>query len=193
MRAKLYTLLGVGPTTGRRTRRRTLPAAFCTAIGAVLLVGDLGSAAAYASAPVGLVAAAGVASATSTAPTSAPAARTTSAPATTVPTTSPPATTVPTTAATTEPTTATTSVTTTTEPSTTTSTTASTTSTTKRRIVVGIAATRGIVATEQPSNAQSGWIAFGILLVVILGLAVAWWVHERRRERQAGGANKPVT
>ena len=48
------------------------------------------------------------------------------------------------------------------------------------------------MVTEQPSDAQSGWIAFGILLVVVLGLAVAWWVHERRREGPAGGANKPA-
>ncbi len=69
---------------------------------------------------------------------------------------------------------------------------ASTTSTTKRRVVVGIAATRGIVVTEQPSNAQSGWIAFGILLVVVLGLAIAWWVHARRRQEPGGSTNKPV-
>ncbi len=180
MRAKLRTFSGVEPTAGRRARR-TLAAVFCTAIGVVLIVGDFGSAAAYGSASVGHVASASVTSATSAPTTSAPA-TTTSAPATTVPTTAP----------TTEPTTATTTATTTTEPSTTTTTTASTTSTTKRRIVVGIAATRGIVVTEQPSDAQSGWIAFGILLVVVLGLAVAWWVHERRREGPAGGANKPA-
>ena len=196
MRAMLSTLLSVEPITGRPTKRHALATIFCTVIGTVLLVGDFGSAAAFGSTPPRRVAAA-VASATSTPTTSAPVTTvpTTSAPVTTVPTTSAPATsvtTVPTTAPTTEPTTATTSVTTTTEPSTTSTTTASTTSTTKRRIVVGIAATRGIVVTEQPSNAQSGWIAFGILLVVVLGLAVAWWVHERRRHGPAGGADKPL-
>ena len=187
MRARLCTLSSVGPTAGRRTKRRALAAVFCTAIGAVLLMADFGSAAAYGSPPAGLVAAVGAASATSTPTTGAPA-----TPATSAPATSAPATTVPTTAPTTEPTTATTSVTTTTEPSTTTTTTASTTSTTKRRVVVGIAATRGIVVTEQPGNAQSGWIAFGILLVVVLGLAIAWWVHERRRQEPGGSTNKPV-
>ena len=48
------------------------------------------------------------------------------------------------------------------------------------------------MVTEQPSNAQSGWIAFGILLVVVLGLAVVWWVHERRRPGPGGGTDKPA-
>jgi hypothetical protein len=58
-------------------------------------------------------------------------------------------------------------------------------------VVVGIAATRGIALTEESPDAQSGWIAFGILLVVVLGLAVVWWVHERRRQAPPGRTNEP--
>ena len=152
----------------------------------LLLAASIGSATAYAGGVPGHLVAAGE-----------PATTSATAPVTTTPVTTTPATTattaattVPPTAATTVPaTTATTSVTTTTEPSSTT-TTASTTSTTTRRVIVGIAATRGLVVTEQTSNAQSGWIAFGILLVVVLGLAVVWWVHERRKT--AGGTDKPA-
>jgi LOR/SDH bifunctional enzyme conserved region len=154
MRSTFLTV-GYGELTPeRRRKRQSLLPILWAVLGALLLVGNLG------------LPRADGASVTTTAPT----ASSTSQPATTI------ATTVPTTVATTVPTT---SVTTTTEPSTTT-TTASSTSTTRRRVVVGIAATRGLVVTEEPGNTQSGWIAFGILLVVVLGLAVGWFVHERR-------------
>jgi cobalamin biosynthesis Mg chelatase CobN len=118
----------------------------------------------------------------------------TTAPPTTVGVTTTVATTSATTVATTvPPTTATTSVTTTTEPSTTTTTTSSTSTTARHRIVVGIAATRGIVITEENSgSAQSGWIAFGILLAVVFGVGIGWWVRERHRQG-AGSADKPVS
>lgn len=164
------TLIGLGDGEVEPGRRRKTPCLFAilwVAVGALVFVGNLGPAKAYA------------ASVTTTAPS----VSSTSQPATTV------VTTVPTTVATTVPTT---SVTTTTEPSTTT-TSASTTSTTGRRVVVGIAATRGLVVTEEPGNTQSGWIAFGILLVVVLGLAVGWFVRERRREGPTGRSNKPVS
>jgi hypothetical protein len=152
------------PARGRRRKTHSpVPIVWLTML-AVFLTGNLSAVNAYA------------ASSATTTPS-------TSQRATTV------ATTVPTTVATTVPTTA---VTTTTEPSTTTTTTASTTSTTKRRVVVGIAATRGLVVTEESGNTQSGWIAFGILLVVFLGLAVAWFVHERRRQGPAGSGDKPA-
>jgi uncharacterized protein HemX len=165
MKAKYFGLDKDGQKPGRRPQGLALVVIVWTVTLGLLLATNLGSA--YAASP------------TTTAPP------TTNEPATTV------ATTVPTTGATTVPTTtATTSVTTTTEPSTTT-TTASSTSTTKRRVVVGIAVTRGLVVTEKSGNAQSGWIAFGILLVVVLGVGVGWWVHERRRQEAAKGTNKP--
>jgi hypothetical protein len=170
---------GVGRWLGSRRAIPTLVAILWLALGAVPLAGTLDAATAYA------------ASATTTPPS-------TTQPATTVASTAATnvATTVPTTAATTAPATtapATTAPTTTTGPSTTTTTTAPTTLTTKRRVVVGIAATRGLVVSEESGNTQSGWIAFGIILVVVLGLAVAWFVHERRRQGPAGrGSNKPT-
>jgi hypothetical protein len=176
---KLFAYGDVGLTPQRRKRGPTLVVIIWTVIIGLSLAGNLGSA--DAASPTTTAPVTTTAPATTTEP-----ATTTSEPATTV------ATTVPSTVATTIPTTATTSVTSTTEPTTTT-TTASTTSTTKRRIVVGIAATRGLVVTETSGDAQSGWIAFGILLVVVLGLAVAWFVRERRRQGPAGGTNKPAT
>jgi hypothetical protein len=186
MSRKLFAFGGVRGKPERRTKRPALVVLLWTAIGCLLLAGPFAAPAAYGASASGRALAAADAT-TTTAATATPA---TTAPVTTVATTAP--TTVATTVATTVPaTTATTSVTTTTEVSTTTTSTGATTSTTTRRVVVGIAATRGIVLTEKSPNAQSGWIAFGILLVVVLGLAVAWWVHERRRQTAAGSANKP--
>jgi len=164
--------------------KRRLPVVIGATLGLVLLVGAPAAAA---------TAGAGAATAAASATTVTQPGTTAASPATTVPATTVPVTTVPTTLPVTTVATTVPPATTTTVPGVTPTTGSTTATTTRRVIVIGIAADRGIPASETSANAQSGWIAFGILLAAAIGVGIGWLLRERHRQPATGSSQRPDT